>query len=494
MDSYVLLQQSQQRSLATGANRAARQRWLLAILILLDTTAVGLALVVATYIRFAIHFPLFYEPPVSPIESYLRLSLGLIPVQLAVFAAVRLYDVNSLWGGATEYQYVVYGASLGMMVLIFGSFFYPDFVIARAWLLLAWLSTIAFVGIGRFAMRRMVYRLRASGRLVTPALIVGANEEAQAIAEQILVAPQAGVRLIGFVDDERHEGEEVVPGLRVIGSSAALRDLVERTGAEEIIVATTALSREQLFDLFVAFGTVPEVTIRLSPGTYEIMATGMRVKEIGSVPLLSPNKMRLTGLDVVLKTLMDYGLASLAVLALLPLFALIALWVKLDSPGPIIYRRRVVGAGGRLFDAFKFRTMVINGDEVLRQHPELERELRETGKLKNDPRVTRAGRFLRRTSLDELPQLFNVLRGEMSLVGPRMITAEEISHYGRRYLSLLAVKPGITGLWQVSGRSNIPYPERVRLDLHYIRNYSIWLDLWLLYQTIPAVLRKQGAY
>lgn len=493
MDSYVLLH-TQQRRLAASANRAARQRWLLTVLILLDTAMLGLALVAATYTRFAVHFPLFYEPPVSPIESYLRLSLAFIPIQLAFFAAVRLYDVNSLWGGATEYQYVAYGASLGMMALIFVSFFYPDFVIARAWLLLAWLFTFVFVGVGRFAMRRMVYRLRASGRLVTPALIVGANEEAQAIAEQILAAPRSGLRLIGFVDDVRNEGEEVVPGLRVIGSSASLRDLVDRTGAEEIIVATTALSREQLFDLFVAFGTVPDVALRLSSGTYEIMATGMRVREIGSVPLLSPNKMRLTGLDVVLKTLMDYVLAGLAIIALLPLFALIALWVKLDSPGPIIYRRRVVGAGGKLFDAFKFRTMVVNGDEILRQHPELERELRETGKLKNDPRITRAGRFLRRTSLDELPQLFNVLRGEMSLVGPRMITAEEISHYGRRYLSLLAVKPGITGLWQVSGRSNIPYPERVRLDLHYIRNYSIWLDLWLLYQTIPAVLRKQGAY
>jgi exopolysaccharide biosynthesis polyprenyl glycosylphosphotransferase len=225
-----------------------------------------------------------------------------------------------------------------------------------------------------------------------------------------------------------------------------------------------------------------------------MIATGMRVKEIGAVPLMSLNKVRLTGFDVVLKALLDYVLAGLALVLLSPVFAAIALWVKLDSPGPVIYRRRVVGAGGKLFDAFKFRTMATNGQEILRQHPEMVEELREIGKLKNDPRITRAGRFLRRTSIDELPQLLNVLRGEMSLVGPRMITAEEIGHYGRRYLSLLAVKPGITGLWQVSGRSDVTYGERVKLDLHYIRNYSIWLDLWLLYQTVPAVLKGKGAY
>jgi exopolysaccharide biosynthesis polyprenyl glycosylphosphotransferase len=493
MDSYVLLQ-SQRRRLASGVGRAARQRWLIAVLVLWDITAIGLAFVLATYLRFATHFPIFYEMPVSTVDAYLRLGLWLIPAWLAIFAIVRLYDPHLLWGGTTEYQHIVYACSLGMMALILGSFFFPEFVIARAWLLMAWILTTAFVGVGRFAMRRMVYRLRSNGHMVTPTLIIGANEEAQAIAEQILATPQAGLRLVGLVDDDRHEGEEVMPGVRVVASIASARELVDRNGVGELIVATTALTRERLLDLFVAFGTTPDVTIRMSSGMYETMATGMRVKEIGAVPLLSLNKLRLTGLDVVFKTALDYTLSGLVLLLLLPVLGAVALWVKLDSPGPVIYRRRVVGTGGRLFDAFKFRTMATNGAEILRQYPELEQELRETGKLKNDPRITRAGRFLRRFSLDELPQLFNVLQGEMSLVGPRMITAEEIGHYGRRYLSLLAVKPGITGLWQVSGRSDVTYRERVKLDLHYIRNYSIWLDLWVLYQTVPAVFKGKGAY
>jgi lipopolysaccharide/colanic/teichoic acid biosynthesis glycosyltransferase len=153
-----------------------------------------------------------------------------------------------------------------------------------------------------------------------------------------------------------------------------------------------------------------------------------------------------------------------------------------------------MGLNGKQFYAYKFRTMVINGDEVLAQHPELQEELARNHKLKNDPRVTRIGAFLRKYSLDELPQLFNVLKREMSLVGPRMISPEEVAMYKQFDMNLLTVLPGITGIWQVSGRSDISYEERVRLDMYYIRNWSIWLDLQILFQTIPAVLKSRGAY
>ena len=149
---------------------------------------------------------------------------------------------------------------------------------------------------------------------------------------------------------------------------------------------------------------------------------------------------------------------------------------------------------GSQFDAFKFRTMHVNGDEILAAHPELQAELALNHKLKDDPRVTRMGKWLRKFSLDELPQLFNVLFSQMSLVGPRMISPEEISKYNQWDINLLTIRPGITGLWQVSGRSDITYDERVRLDMYYIRNWSIWFDLQLLLQTIPAVVRGHGAY
>ena len=153
-----------------------------------------------------------------------------------------------------------------------------------------------------------------------------------------------------------------------------------------------------------------------------------------------------------------------------------------------------MGANGRQFDAFKFRTMYENGDEILEQYPELKKELEENQKIKNDPRVTRVGAFMRKYSLDEFPQLINVLKRDMSLVGPRMISPEEMERFGKWGMNLLTVNPGLTGLWQVSGRSDTTYEERVQLDMYYIRNWTIWSDVFLLWKTIPAVIKQRGAY
>jgi lipopolysaccharide/colanic/teichoic acid biosynthesis glycosyltransferase len=208
----------------------------------------------------------------------------------------------------------------------------------------------------------------------------------------------------------------------------------------------------------------------------------------GSVRALKP-------VEVVAKTLLDYGLTLPALMLLAPGLAVIALCILRDSPGPIFYRRRVLGVGGREFDAFKFRTMFVDGDTLLAAQPEMLARLRSEHKLKDDPRVTHVGRWLRKYSLDELPQLLNVLLGDMSLVGPRMITAAESSKYGSFSATRMTVKPGLTGLWQVSGRSDISYADRVRLDMEYICDYSFWRDLEILFiRTVPAVLKGQGAY
>ncbi|MEJ5199277.1 MAG: sugar transferase, partial [Anaerolineae bacterium] len=176
-----------------------------------------------------------------------------------------------------------------------------------------------------------------------------------------------------------------------------------------------------------------------------------------------------------------------------PLLLILGLVVRLDSPGPALYRRRVMGRGGTQFDAFKLRTMYVDGDAILAQRPDLWAQWQRDQKLHDDPRITRVGRWLRRYSLDELPQLINVLRGEMSLVGPRMFAAVELPRYGEHAAEILGVRPGITGLWQVSGRADLPHEERARLDLQYVRTRSFWLDLKLLLLTVPAVLRARGA-
>ncbi len=199
-------------------------------------------------------------------------------------------------------------------------------------------------------------------------------------------------------------------------------------------------------------------------------------------------------LDLALKAGLDFGLTLLGVIVLSPVFIALALIVRLDSPGPVVYRRRVLGRGKTQFDAFKLRTMHINGDEILTRHPDLKAQLERDHKLADDPRITRSGRWLRKLSLDELPQLFNVLRGEMSLIGPRMISPPELARYGEFADELLTVKPGISGLWQVSGRSNLAADDRVRLDMQYVRTRTIGMDVALLLKTLPAVLKSRGAY
>ncbi len=194
------------------------------------------------------------------------------------------------------------------------------------------------------------------------------------------------------------------------------------------------------------------------------------------------------------KRAFDIVVSLLTLIVLSPLLIILALIVGLDSRGPILHRRRVMGRGGAQFVAFKLRTMVTNGDAVLAKHPELRAELERDHKLRVDPRVTRSGRWMRKLSLDELPQLFNVLRGEMSLVGPRMISPPELAGYGEDAGRLLSVRPGITGLWQVSGRSNLDRGDRVRLDLQYVQTRTFWLDVKLLFLTVPVVVFGRGAY
>ena len=261
----------------------------------------------------------------------------------------------------------------------------------------------------------------------------------------------------------------------------------------EVILASSAFStRDYLLDIFRTYGVSEKVNIRMSSGLYEILTTGLSINEIAYVPLVYVNKVRLAGIDNVLKFIFDYLVAVVSLIILAPFLLLIGFCIKISSPGPVLHRRLVMGLNGKQFYALKFRTMVTNGDEVLDQHPELKSELQTNHKLKNDPRITPIGAFLRKYSLDELPQLFNVLKRDMSLVGPRMISPEEAPMYKQFVINLLTVLPGITGLWQVSGRSDISYEERVRLDMYYVRNWSLWLDFQLLFQTIPAVLKAVG--
>ncbi|MCZ7546737.1 MAG: sugar transferase [Anaerolineae bacterium] len=464
-----------------------------------DALAVGFGYLVAYLLRFETASPLFDPQGVPNFLLYTRLAFTLIPLSLIVFALSRLYDSAVLFVGWQEYMRVFNATTISITLVIAVAFINTELVIARGWLLLSWVLVTASVTASRFTMRRVVQVMRRRGYLTASAIVVGANGEGVSIARQLLDASGAGVRVVGFLDNEQPIGAEVLPGLRVLARTTDLGAVLARHEITELMVATSALHRLELVDLVQQQWTHSRaVNVHLSTGLYEILTTGVEVRNIGYVPFLDVNQLRLTGVDVVIKRALDIVFACLGLLMLSLVMPLIAFIIRNDSPGPIFYRRRVVGVGGREFDAFKFRTMVTNGDEVLEAYFKVHPEERETYereiKLKTDPRVTRIGRFLRKTSMDELPQLVNVLKGEMSIVGPRMITAPELAHYTQWAMNLLTVKPGITGLWQVSGRSDVTYEERVRLDMWYIRNWSIWLDIQIVFQTFAVVLLRKGAY
>lgn len=505
LDTKIRSNFNQNHSRRTNLFQRARQssaskyRVVQIALVVLDAFMVFLAFSVAYQLRFSSTLSgLFAEDGFRNPEFYGNTIYLLIPTWLILFWLFKLYDPTILFSGVHEYTNLFNACTIGIMLVILALFLDPTLVIARAWLLMAWFWSIVFMGLERFTMRRVVYTARRNGHFMTPTYIVGANPEGIAIAEHLMSATMLGINVIGFIDDKKALGEEVLPGLAVHGPTERAEVLCNKFGVERLIVATSGIERDNLIDLFKRFVNEEAIAVWLSSGMYEILTTGVRVQDVGSMAMISVNRVRLTGINVLLKAIIDYAGAIIGLTLLSPLFLAIIIIMKRTDPGPIFHRRRVLGVGGKQFDAFKFRTMIVNADEVLREllerDPEAREEYERDFKLRNDPRITSIGHFLRKTSIDELPQLLNVLRGEMSIVGPRMITLEEVQRYGQWDMNIHTVRPGITGLWQISGRSDISYAERVRLDMHYIRNYSIWMDLQIIFWTVPAVVFGWGAY
>jgi exopolysaccharide biosynthesis polyprenyl glycosylphosphotransferase len=467
----------------------------LVLIVVSDVVMTLLAFRLAYFVRFEATLPIFRLEVVPLQPFYSTLTLILVSSWLIIFALSGLYQRENLLGGTDEYSLVARATTIGLMILIMAGFLEPAFIIARGWVLLVWVSSCLFVISGRLFLRRIVYSMRRRGYFISPALIVGANDEGLSLARQLMNWPTSGIDVIGFVDKKLKPGTNLLGSICVLGKVDQLDEIIHKNKVEELILASSAISsRDKMLEIFQRYGINSGVNVRMSSGLYEIITTGLTVKEFAYVPLFGVNKVRLTGWDTFLKFTLDFSLTIPGMILLSPILILIALAVKLDSPGPVLHRRRVMGVNNKQFDALKFRTMYVNGDEIIEAYPDLKEELAINHKLKNDPRVTRVGRWLRKFSLDELPQLLNILKLDMSLVGPRIISPVEMENYDQWGLNLLTVKPGLTGLWQISGRSDVSYMQRVQLDMHYIRNWSMWLDLQILWRTFPVVLMGKGAY
>lgn len=431
------------------------------------------------------------SPPVE-ITAYLRLFPFLF-VFLAVYASVGLYSSGVAFGPPEEIRRATFSSAVLFLALAAVTVYWRGATQLFTWtLFVAMFLSAMLVPLTRGLFRMWLCEKEWWGY---PTVILGASDTGRMVLRVIREQPGLGLKPIAFVDPASFEHE--ILGLPVVSDLHSLGGQVNRDGHAYAIVAMPDKMSSDLVR-YIEREVVPQVAhVLVIPSVFEWSNFWVRPKSLGNMLGLEIPQATSSNHQIS-KRILDVLVSGTLLVMLLPLFALIALAIKLTSRGPVLFGHRRIGLSGAYFKAWKFRTMVDKPDAILerhlREHPEARAEWERDQKLRNDPRVTRVGRILRKTSMDELPQLWNILKNEMSLVGPRPIVHAEIERYGTAFDLYTRVKGGLTGLWQVSGRNDTSYEERVRLDAMYVRNWSVWLDLFILYRTIGVVLFRSGAY
>jgi exopolysaccharide biosynthesis polyprenyl glycosylphosphotransferase len=324
-------------------------------------------------------------------------------------------------------------------------------------------------------------------------LIVGAGEVGRRLMRNIVAQPELGYQVIGFVDDDPDKNKTDIGRFKALGGIDNLPRVVQEKAIDEVIVTLPWMHHRKILGIMRQCER-EQVRARIVPDLFQLALSRVDIEDLGGIPIIGVKEVSITGWNLAFKRASDIVLSLAALILLSPLTLLISVAIKLDSPGPILFKQVRVGKGGRRFVFHKFRSMRQGAEGERRQLAARDEVMGATFKIRHDPRCTRVGRFLRRTSLDELPQFYNVLRGEMSLVGPRPAIPSEVEQYQEWHRRRLEVPPGITGLWQVSGRSQLTFDEMCLLDIYYLENWSPLLDLKIALKTIPAVLAGRGAY
>ena len=465
------------------------RRQVLAGRLLGDVGAVLLGLTVAQGIQQALLALSVSAQPRWPVGVFNGLA---ILIWIALFASAGLYDARRLINAADEFKLILQSVAIGTMVATFAAFVLKV-PTQRSWVLAVWIGCTLALLTTRFLYRAILRALRRSGTLVSRMLIVGAGREGRDLCRVVTRANWLGFQVVGFLDDDRPPGP-VAAGLpEVIGPTTAACQAVGSYSVNAVLVAGGSVTTETAERVYRDLQQVP-VDFHLSTGILGVAASRLAVQRFDDVPILGLRRVELTRWQCVVKRFFDVVVAGLLVVVLSPVMLACALAVRLTSPGPVLFRQRRFGKNGRVFWMHKFRSMVVDAEA---RQPALRAVANEADgplfKLSGDPRVTSAGRVLRAWSLDELPQLLDVLRGQMSLVGPRPFVTHEIDLDNPWACTRLRVKPGMTGLWQVSGRHRLPFDDLVRYDLFYVENWSLTMDLSILLRTIPAALRRSGA-
>ena len=461
------------------------------IVLIADYVAIVLGTLAAYYLRVNLQIlPVSEHFKVDEIYVY-----GIVPI---VFLSILL--LNNAYSIVAPYwdtmKNLFRSITIGVVVSIV--LMYTGHVIndvSRLFVAFAYIFMLLFIFSGRFIVGKILSKV---GYLTIPVLLVGAGKTAELVKKSLDRMPIATYKIIGYVDD-KPKSSTIANQYPCLGAFKDVETVIKETGVQTVLICAPGLESKKLVSLInrlqllvkrVSF--VPEL---FGLPTSNIYARGM-MEEQAVVLRVQNNLARKS--NRIMKRIFDIVATVCGGILILPIFAIVAVLIYLDSPGPIVFGHKRVGQGGKEFPCYKFRSMVPNAQEALevylKENPAAREEWERDFKLKDDPRVTRIGKFLRKTSLDELPQLWNVLVGDMSLVGPRPIVRDEIVKYGDYINDFYLVPPGITGVWQVSGRSDTTYEERVLMDSWYVHNWSVWIDIVYLLKTVLAVVKSKGAY
>lgn len=468
------------------------RRWVHLAYVLIDVVFISSSSLVAFFLRF-VPFPIWNVSHAGglglstdfPSKSYLGFLMLHVILIVLLCQSQDLYRTRRGRSVAQESWAVIRAVTLATFVLAAFIFCLNVKIVSREVVGISAVLDVAALVIWRIWKRDFVTRRVSQGIAVRNALIVEADELGQALAKYLEENKELGYRVAGFLD-RNHRGEP-----RILGNPEDLARIARAEFVDDIFV--TISSERDIVKRIAAEARRQRLNVKVVPELYDGLAWNSPIQYFGEFPVMELHWERLPAVGLFVKRVTDVLTSAIAIAVLCPVFALLAIGIKLDSQGPVFFKSKRVGKKGRIFTFYKFRTMVANAEELKEELNHLnERDNGLLFKIAKDPRITRLGKFLRRYSIDELPQLWNVLRGEMSLVGPRPPLPAEFNKYSLEHLRRLDVKPGMTGLWQVTARMDSSFENYMMLDLEYIDKWSFWLDARLLWKTIPAVVRGQG--
>ncbi|MBU2575900.1 sugar transferase [Patescibacteria group bacterium] len=439
----------------------------------------GLAVYFIRYNTFLVQL----RPPIFEIGllEYLQIVLIVSLIWLPIFALAGMYSIHRTLRLIEEFNQVILGCSSGLVLIVLVIFFRHELFGSRFLVLAGYLSGIIFVFLGRVIIRSIQRSLFKKHIGVWRVIVFGEDRTAY--------------NLINGLKNDSQSGYFVIRHFRKLdhASLGSLSNIAKNNGADIVILADPNHGRREVSGLY-EFCQEHHLDFSYAADILEAKQSNVEITELASIPIVHIKRTPLDGWGRIVKRIMDVILSSFALIMLLPIFVLCAIFIKLDSKGPVFVRLKRLGDAGRKFELYKFRSMVKDAHKMKTQLSIFnERIGGPLFKIKNDPRITRFGRFLRKWSIDELPNFINVVKGDISLVGPRPHEPEEVSKYSGMQKRLLNIKPGVTGLAQICGRSDLSFDEEARLDLFYIENWNFWLDISILLRTPWVVIRGKNA-